>query len=91
MGKFFLSIAIGLVTGVICFFLSVAFLALVLLAVRGISGLRPDMTLAYRAAVPVALLAAVSGFVVALVRTMRRNQKPRPHHGGTETRRKALE
>ena len=73
MGKFFLSVAIGVVTGVICFFLSVAFLALVLLAIRGVSGTHPDMTLAYRAAIPVAGMAAITGFIVSLVRGRRRH------------------
>jgi hypothetical protein len=49
----------------------VAFLALLLLAVRGVSGVHPDMTLAYRVAVPVALLAAITGFAVALTRSLR--------------------
>jgi hypothetical protein len=71
MGKFIVSAGIGLAAGVICFFISVAFLALLLLAVRGVSGVHPDMTLAYRVAVPVALLAAITGFAVALTRSLR--------------------
>jgi hypothetical protein len=71
MAKFFLSAGIGLVTGVICFFVSVAFLCFVLLIVRGITHVQPDMTLAYRVAAPVALLAAVCGFSVSLVRSFR--------------------
>jgi len=71
MGKFIMSAGIGLAAGVICFFISVAFLALLLLAVRGASGLHPDMTLAYRVAAPVALLAAITGFAVALTRALR--------------------
>jgi cytochrome bd-type quinol oxidase subunit 1 len=70
MRTFFLSIAIGLATGVICFFLSVAFLSFVLLIVWAVSH-HPDMTLAYRVAGPVAILAAVSGFTVTLVRGIR--------------------
>ncbi|HWZ42980.1 MAG TPA: hypothetical protein VNW97_05865 [Candidatus Saccharimonadales bacterium] len=75
MGKLIVSAGIGLAAGLICFFLSVAFLAILLLSVRGASGLHPDMTLAYRVAAPVALLAALSGFTVALVRS-RRAPKP---------------
>ena len=56
MKKFFLSAGIGLVSGVITFFLSVAFLCFVLLALRAASHSTPDMTLAYRAALPVAIL-----------------------------------
>ena len=58
MNKFFLSAGIGLVSGVISFFLSVAFLCIVLLVTRAVSHTQPDMTLAYRAAAPVAGLAA---------------------------------
>lgn len=71
MRKLLLSAAIGLVSGVICFFLSVAFLAILLLTVGAVSHSRPDMTLAYRAAVPVALLASLCGFTITLVRTLR--------------------
>ena len=71
MGKFLISAGIGLAAGVICFFISVAFLALLLLTVRGVSGVHPDMTLAYRVAAPVALLAAVAGFIVSMVRALR--------------------
>jgi Na+-transporting NADH:ubiquinone oxidoreductase subunit NqrD len=71
MGKFIVSAGIGLAAGLICFFVSVAFLALLLLTIRGASGIHPDMTLAYRVAIPVALLAAFSGFTVALVRSWR--------------------
>jgi len=71
MGKFLVSAAIGLVAGVICFFLSVAFLCFVLLIMRGITHSQPDMTLTYKAATPVALLAALSGFTVSLVRSVR--------------------
>jgi hypothetical protein len=68
MKKFFLSAGIGLISGVITFFLSVAFLCFVLLAFRAGSHSTPDMTLAYKAAVPVAILGAVCGFIIALVR-----------------------
>jgi uncharacterized membrane protein YhiD involved in acid resistance len=71
MGKFFLSAGVGLVTGILCFFTSVAFLCFVLLAVRFISHMQPDMTLTYKAAAPVALLAAITGFTVTLVRSFR--------------------
>jgi hypothetical protein len=71
MKKFFLSAGIGLVTGVITFFLSVAFLCIVLLVLRATTHTFPDMTLAYRAAIPVAILGAICGFTIALVRTMR--------------------
>jgi len=62
---------IGLVTGILCFFLSVAFLCFVLLTMRAFSHTPPDMTLAYKAAAPVALLAALTGFTVSLVRAVR--------------------
>jgi hypothetical protein len=71
MKKFFLSAGIGLVSGVITFFLSVAFLCFVLLALRAASHATPDMTLAYKAAVPVAILGAICGFIIALVRVGR--------------------
>ena len=71
MGKLVVSTAIGLVSGVICFFLSVAFLCFVLLGIRGFSHLQPDMALAYKAAAPVAILAAFTGFTISLVRAVR--------------------
>ena len=71
MRTLFLSIAIGVATGAVCFFLSVAFLCFVLLIVSAISHSRADMTLAYRVAVPVAMLAAVAAFMVTLVRGIR--------------------
>jgi hypothetical protein len=71
MRTLFLSLAIGLVSGVICFFLSVAFLLFVLLIAGAIGHTRPDMTLAYRVAAPVALLAAITGFTITLVRGLR--------------------
>jgi hypothetical protein len=72
MGKFVLSAAIGLAGGLICFFLSVAFLCFVLLVIRGFTHVPPDMTLAYKAAAPVAILAAFSGFTITLVRSIRK-------------------
>jgi hypothetical protein len=71
MRTLFLSAAIGLASGVICFFLSVAFLCFVLLIVSAISHSRADMSLAYKVAAAVAVLAAVSGFMVTLVRGLR--------------------
>ncbi len=71
MRTFFLSIAIGLVAGVICFFISVAFLCFVLLIINAVSHGRADMSLAYKVAAPVAALAAVSGFTITLVRGLR--------------------
>jgi hypothetical protein len=68
MKKFFLSAGIGLFSGVVTFFLSVAFLCIVLLVLRAASHAMPDMTLAYKAAVPVAILGAICGFTIALVR-----------------------
>jgi len=71
MKKFFLSAGIGVVSGIITFFLSVAFLCFVLLAIRAVGHTRPDMTLAYRVAAPVALLGAILGFTVSLFRLLR--------------------
>ena len=73
MGKLFLSAGIGLVSGVVSFFLSVAFLCFVLLLAGALSHIRPDMTLTYKAAAPVAILAALTGFTVSLVRSVRRS------------------
>jgi len=72
MRTFFLSIIIGLAAGVIFFFLSLAFLVFVLLIVSVLNHSRADFTLAYKVALPVALLAAVTGFMVTLVRGIRR-------------------
>ncbi|HEY6351318.1 MAG TPA: hypothetical protein VI636_18085 [Candidatus Angelobacter sp.] len=71
MGKLVLSAVIGLVTGIICFFISVAFLCFLLLIIRALSHTNPDMTLTYKAAAPVALLAALTGFTISLVRAIR--------------------
>jgi hypothetical protein len=71
MKKFFLSAGIGLVSGVITFFLSVAFLCIFLLVLRATSHTTPDMTLAYKAAAPVAILGAICGFTIALIRVGR--------------------
>ncbi len=71
MKKFFLSAGIGLASGVITFFLSVAFLCTVLLVLKAASHTMPDMTLAYRAAAPVAILGAICGFTIALFRLSR--------------------
>ncbi|HEY1528275.1 MAG TPA: hypothetical protein VGH51_18765 [Candidatus Angelobacter sp.] len=71
MKKFFLSAGIGLASGVITFFLSVAFLCFVLLGIRVASHTTPDMTLAYKAALPVAMLGAICGFTITMVRAGR--------------------
>ena len=71
MRSFILSIVVGLGAGVICFFVSVAFLCFVLLILGALSHTRPDMTLTYKAAVPVALLAVLCGFSITLVRSLR--------------------
>jgi len=71
MGKFFLSLAIGLVTGVICFFLSVAFMAIFLLIYGAAVHARQDMTLTYKVAAPVAIFAALCGFSITVVRLFR--------------------
>jgi hypothetical protein len=71
MKKFFLSAGIGLVSGVITFFLSVAFLCIVLLVLRAASHTMPNMALAYKAALPVAALGAICGFTISLVRSLR--------------------
>ena len=72
MGRIVVSAGIGLVSGIVSFFLSVAFLCFVLLAAGAVSHIRPDMTLAYKAAAPVAVLAAIAGFTISLVRGFRR-------------------
>jgi hypothetical protein len=71
MKKFLLSAGIGIAAGVITFFLSVAFLCMVLLVLRATSHAMPDMSLAYKAAIPVAILGAICGFVITLVRPNR--------------------
>lgn len=71
MRKLILSAGIALASGLICFFLSVAFLAFLLLIVGALSHTHPDMTLTYKAAVPVGALAALCGFVITMVRSFR--------------------
>lgn len=71
MGKVIVSAGIALVSAVICFFLSVAFLCFVLLIVWAFAHNHPDMTLTYKAAVPVALLAGVCAFSISLVKMFR--------------------
>ena len=71
MRTLFLSMTIGLVTGVISFFTSVAFLCFVLLIIGAINHSRPDMTLTFKVALPVAALATVLAFVITLVRSVR--------------------
>lgn len=73
MRRFFLSVGIGIVSGVITFLLSVAFLCIVLLVIRATSHTNPDMSLAYRAAFPVAILGAACGFIITLVRGERKS------------------
>jgi predicted permease len=71
MGKLFVSAGVGLAAGLICFFLSVAFLCIVLLLYGLARHVHPDMTLTYKVAAPVALLAAFTGFMITLVRSFR--------------------
>jgi hypothetical protein len=71
MRTLLLSVVIALVAGVICFFISVAFLCFVLLITGLVTHAHQDMTLAYKVAAPVAILAALSGFTVTLVRGVR--------------------
>ena len=71
MRTLFLGMMIGLVTGVISFFTSVAFLCFVLLIIGAINHSRPDMTLTFKVALPVAALATVLAFVITLVRSVR--------------------
>lgn len=71
MRKLILSAAVALASGVICFFLSVAFLSFFLLIFWGVTHNRPDMTLTYKVAAPVGLLAALVGFIITLVRSIR--------------------
>jgi hypothetical protein len=71
MRTLFFSVVIGLAAGVICFFISIAFLCFVLLIAGAVSHSRPDMTLTFKVAAPVAILAAVTGFTITLVRGVR--------------------
>ena len=73
MRTLLLSLVIGLVAGVICFFVSVAFLCFVLLIASAVRHTPTDFTLAYKVAAPVGCLAALTGFVVTLVRGIRRS------------------
>lgn len=72
MGKFFVSVGVGVAAAIICFFLSVAFLCFVLLIYWGFSHTRPDMSLTYKVAAPVAVLAGLTGFMITLVRSVRK-------------------
>jgi hypothetical protein len=65
----FLSLTIGLVTGVISFFTSVALLCFGLLIIGAINHSRPDMTLTFKIALPIAVIASFAGFLLALFRT----------------------
>ena len=71
MRKFLLSAGIGLASGLITFFLSVAFLCFVLLILGAAQHSRPDMSLTYKVAAPVGLFAAITGFTISLVRSIR--------------------
>jgi hypothetical protein len=71
MGKLIVSAGVGLASGIICFFLSVAFLCIVLLIYGAASHTHPDMTLTYRVAAPVAVLAAITGFMIMAIRSFR--------------------
>ena len=71
MGKLIVSAGIAVISAVICFFLSVAFLCFVLLIIGAVAHSHPDMTLTYKAAVPVALLAGVCAFTISLVKMFR--------------------
>lgn len=75
MRSLILSVAIGFGSGVICFFISVAFLCFVLLIMGAVTHSRPDMTLTYKAAAPVAALASLIGFSITLVRRIRAAHK----------------
>jgi len=70
MRRVLLSFTIGLVTGVICFFISVAFLSFFLLVLGAIKHSHPDMTLTIKVALPVAAIATVCGFIITLVRSV---------------------
>ncbi|HLJ85555.1 MAG TPA: hypothetical protein VKZ53_01950 [Candidatus Angelobacter sp.] len=72
MAKFFVSAGVGIAAGAICFFLSVAFLSLLLLATGAMAHIHTDLSLSYKAAAPTAILAALTGFVVTMVRAVRR-------------------
>jgi hypothetical protein len=74
MTKLLFSAVIGFVSGIISFFLSIAFLCFVLLIMRTVTHVPPDMSLTYKAAVPVAILAAFTGFAISLVRAMRQSR-----------------
>jgi hypothetical protein len=71
MGKVIVSAGIALASAVICFFLSVAFLCFVLLIIGAVAHSHPDMTLTYKAAAPVALLAGICAFTISLVKMFR--------------------
>ena len=68
MRNLFLAAAIGLVSGVVCFLILVALLAVFLLILGAIRHSHPDMALTMKIGLPVAALATVAGFVIARVR-----------------------
>jgi len=80
MNKLMLSMAIGLISGIISFFLSVALLCFVLLGIRAFAHVTPDMGLTYKAAAPVAILAAFTAFMITLVRAVRGHSAPSNLH-----------
>ena len=59
---------IGLVTGVVCFFLALAFLTVFVIILGALRHNHPDMGATLKIAFPVAALTAVLGFVIAVVR-----------------------
>ena len=77
MRTLFLSLAIALVTGVISFFTSVAFLCFVLLIMGAMTHRQPDMTLTFKVALPVAAVAATCGFAITLIRSARLSGAPK--------------
>ena len=68
MRNVFLASVIGLVSGVVCFFILVALLAVLLLILAASRHSHLDMTLTMKIALPVAALTTVAGFIIALVR-----------------------
>jgi len=68
MRNVFRASVIGLVSGVVCFFILVALLAVLLLILAASKHSHLDMTLAIKIALPVAALTTVAGFIIALVR-----------------------
>jgi hypothetical protein len=59
---------IGLVTGVVCSFLALAFLTVFVIILGALRHNHPDMAATLKIAFPVAALTAVLGFIIAIVR-----------------------